>query len=801
MTDDQTNSQPPEIPPPDQAHPEPLDQKAVLATVVEILHQCAAVVMPDGTKASLAWKEIWPTFRIHDKPEDFKVVEELHDGTPVVRAVTGGAGAQGKPIADGDKLFVVPCGHAFGHGYRTSVSHLRVFNNPWDAVATWKDKEVKSFIVESVTKTHALGVIAPGVRARIPLEGLDSLLPEGSWHGHQIPLQGDELAGWFLHENVDADEQVVTLNFLDYIQSTVAISDVLGATVTPTQLLVSDGEDDRISTLTRLASRLRINTVLLLDDDADFLKSLGQYLENLGITVLSCNTDTSAKTMIDQQGMELDLAVIDVNLRRDQQTKDHYGIKVARYLRELFPDCPMVLTTGEDIDPQHAFYAAQPVLVVQDIVYKPFGEDSLYRALSAVGKPARAVSELCARSNGTPQSHTVIREHKIKDTLADLQESLGAEAAVLFEICPVTDEVSILSLAGPQKKFHDDKEKLAWSPIRDAAISEEEIFTEKAIDEYPKHRYLLKAYNYQSCAGVPVSPGGATYHAYALFTFHPDPSRFTRTEALRQLRRAAREIGLFMRNRKLEEQRQQMKPFELMGQAYGSMAHDLSKDLSTVFMLSEIEYKLANGEDDDARDLLRRFTARLRHAQQIVRSFRDMARGQHEEISVFSARQTLLEILPLLQDELSEYQTTLTSALEIGDHVQLHMRRSNLEQLLTNIVLNAGQQIKRLPPSYTRTGEVCVAAAVEQDEIGVRWLVLRIHDNGPGIHRRDFERVFDLHYTTKDQGCGMGLDICRKIAAGVTFGKYTGSVWVQRSLLLAGTTFEVRLPIYHNGSQ
>jgi signal transduction histidine kinase len=119
--------------------------------------------------------------------------------------------------------------------------------------------------------------------------------------------------------------------------------------------------------------------------------------------------------------------------------------------------------------------------------------------------------------------------------------------------------------------------------------------------------------------------------------------------------------------------------------------------------------------------------------------------------------------------------------------------------MLTNIVLNAAQQIDRLPQSFTRNGAICVAASVERDSLGVSWLVLRIHDNGPGIHGGDFERVFELHYTTKEQGCGMGLDICRKIAASVAYGTFTGTVRVQRSILLASSTFEVRLPILQKG--
>ena len=385
--------------------------------------------------------------------------------------------------------------------------------------------------------------------------------------------------------------------------------------------------------------------------------------------------------------------------------------------------------------------------------------------------------------------------------MADLRDSLSAEAAVLFRICPITDEVRITAVAGSQTKYNDRKERLAWSPIRDAAIDDEDIFTSDATRSvtFPKHRYLVYAYRYKSCVGVPVETGAAAFYAYAIFVFHPDPNHFGEDYALRLAKRTARQVGLFLRSLRLEEEIRRMKPFEMLGQAYGSMAHDLSKDLSSGFMLEEIGKRIAKDDHVAALGLLAAANARLRDAQQIVRSFRDMARGQNEEVSVFSAKQAIADILARLKDELDEYDASFALSSEVDDGVKLQMRRSYLDQLLTNIVLNAVQQIDRLGGSLVRTGEVHVVALVERDDLGISWLVLRIHDNGPGIHHRDFERVFDLHYTTKDQGCGMGLDICRKIADGVAYGKFRGTVRVQRSIPLVGSTFEVRLPVLQEG--
>ena len=92
-------------------------------------------------------------------------------------------------------------------------------------------------------------------------------------------------------------------------------------------------------------------------------------------------------------------------------------------------------------------------------------------------------------------------------------------------------------------------------------------------------------------------------------------------------------------------------------------------------------------------------------------------------------------------------------------------------------------------------GEVVIQIQRKEVEDQGDWVIVLVHDNGPGIHRLDFERVFDLHYTTKPHGCGMGLDICRTVAQSVVQGERRGYLRVRRSILLVGTTFELGLPL------
>ncbi|MEK9150283.1 MAG: ATP-binding protein, partial [Candidatus Desantisbacteria bacterium] len=66
---------------------------------------------------------------------------------------------------------------------------------------------------------------------------------------------------------------------------------------------------------------------------------------------------------------------------------------------------------------------------------------------------------------------------------------------------------------------------------------------------------------------------------------------------------------------------------------------------------------------------------------------------------------------------------------------------------------------------------------------------IRIKDNGPGIHKEYFERIFDILFSTKPDGTGMGLHLCRDMIQPLG-----GRIDVEESVIFGGTTFLIELP-------
>ncbi|MEF3355996.1 ATP-binding protein [Paenibacillus sp. GYB006] len=112
------------------------------------------------------------------------------------------------------------------------------------------------------------------------------------------------------------------------------------------------------------------------------------------------------------------------------------------------------------------------------------------------------------------------------------------------------------------------------------------------------------------------------------------------------------------------------------------------------------------------------------------------------------------------------------------DSLYIYMDRDKIVQVLLNLVKNALE-------AMDTPGQVNLEVSrLEQNAI------IRIQDTGSGIPPEMLQQIFNPFYTTKDEGTGLGLSLCQKIAQ-----DHEGSITVH-SVLGSGSTFTLILPLY-----
>jgi signal transduction histidine kinase len=87
----------------------------------------------------------------------------------------------------------------------------------------------------------------------------------------------------------------------------------------------------------------------------------------------------------------------------------------------------------------------------------------------------------------------------------------------------------------------------------------------------------------------------------------------------------------------------------------------------------------------------------------------------------------------------------------------IHGDRVQLQQVILNLILNAVEAMRSVDDAAPRE------LSISTEPRGADEILVAVRDSGPGINPGHLERVFESFYTTKANGMGLGLSICRSM--------------------------------------
>lgn len=196
-----------------------------------------------------------------------------------------------------------------------------------------------------------------------------------------------------------------------------------------------------------------------------------------------------------------------------------------------------------------------------------------------------------------------------------------------------------------------------------------------------------------------------------------------------------------------------------LGELSGALAHELNQPLTAILANAEAGVVLLAKDELDRQELgeiLADIISDDRRAAAIISQLRRLMLKGEAELEVVDLNQLVSATLSMIRSEFVSRQTTVEfrpSDCELC----VSASTAQLQQIILNLTLNAAEAMATIPASNRR-----VIVETRLAEKG--WCELIVSDFGLGLSRDAQEAVFRPFISTKPNGLGFGLSICRTIA-------------------------------------
>src|SRR5215470_440357 len=227
----------------------------------------------------------------------------------------------------------------------------------------------------------------------------------------------------------------------------------------------------------------------------------------------------------------------------------------------------------------------------------------------------------------------------------------------------------------------------------------------------------------------------------------------------------------------------QMNRLASAGGLSASIAHEVNQPLTGIVTRACAALRWLTVDKPDiekARDALNQIVSAGHRASDIIAGIRSMFSKDGQAKTLVDINKLIWTVLELIWIDLRKYQIELETKLSeqlplvLGNEVQL-------QQVILNLVMNAIEAMHSTEHRVLRvTSDLDEAGAVH----------VSIEDTGTGIDPSKFDCIFKPLFTTKSNGMGMGLSICRSIIEG-----HDGWIWASPGAA-RGTKFEFSLPVH-----
>jgi PAS domain S-box-containing protein len=221
-----------------------------------------------------------------------------------------------------------------------------------------------------------------------------------------------------------------------------------------------------------------------------------------------------------------------------------------------------------------------------------------------------------------------------------------------------------------------------------------------------------------------------------------------------------------------------------LGELTASIAHEVNQPIAGVVTNAEAALRWLAVEPpnlDRVREILGQIVRDGMRAGDVIYRIRALIRKAPSRKAWVDVNEAVLDVITLTRSELLRHGVSLETQLAPGLPL-IEGDRIQLQQVILNLILNAVEAMGGVDEG---TREMRIGTGREASNGVFVW----VRDFGPGLDSQSVDRLFEAFYTTKPDGLGMGLAICRSIIEA-----HGGRIWATANES-RGAVFQFTLPL------
>jgi two-component system, cell cycle sensor histidine kinase and response regulator CckA len=232
-------------------------------------------------------------------------------------------------------------------------------------------------------------------------------------------------------------------------------------------------------------------------------------------------------------------------------------------------------------------------------------------------------------------------------------------------------------------------------------------------------------------------------------------------------------------------QMEHMTRLATLGELTATLTHEIKQPLSAILLNTSVGIKLLDAPQPNLqkiRDTFFDIERITEHAGEVIRGTRDMLRRDTPGVTDVDLNELIRSVERIVRRDATQHNVQVQLDLSPGispvkgDTVQL-------QQVMLNLMLNAFSAMSGAELNCARQ-LIIRTKSIEGSHVQVE-----VQDSGTGISPDKLEGIFEAFMTSKPQGLGMGLSICRTIIE-----RHGGKIWAANNPD-RGATFSIVLPV------